>query len=105
MIAAGCLGFLWRHLKARVSRTWPLVDARFEGGNVTRTGSRRRAYLLELSYSYTVEGHIYGGQFRRKFRSEDEAHSLLRNLQQFGIRVRDDPRAASRSAFEPDRDI
>jgi hypothetical protein len=107
------LGFLgavglqmgWRRLRARRSQSWPLVDAHLEGGSVHEAGGRHPAYVLEVAYSYTVDGHIFSGEYQRTFPTRDEADRLLRNLQQFGIRVRVDPLRPDRSGFDPYRDI
>lgn len=94
-----------RHRRARSSRSWPLVDAHLEGGSVIQTGDRHPAYLLEITYSYTVDGEVFSGEYRQEFRTKDEPESLLRNFEQFGIRVRIDPQCPSHSGFEPYRDI
>jgi hypothetical protein len=58
-------------------------------------------YVVDLSYSYQVEGARYGGAYRESFRSEDQAKRSRRFFENLPVPVRYHPREPSRSVLDP----
>jgi hypothetical protein len=92
-------------LHQRRSRSWPFTPATIESGSVdmvTRDG--RWAYLLKASYSYSVDGERYGGNYTELFSTASEAEGVLESLREMPPPVRYKPGDPSESAMEPYRD-
>jgi hypothetical protein len=100
-----CAGLLVRRLRTHILSSWPLLEAHLESKTITQMGGRRPFYRLEIGYSYSLDGHIYGGSYQEDFKKEEEAEHRFQNLSRFGFRVRVDPRRPNRSAFDPYRDF
>ena len=104
------LGFIWADpigswLKERLSRAWPLTQGRFENGRVLEFTGRARAHVLEVTYSYLVEGDTYFCIYRKSFDNESDAKQLLANLERSPFRIRFDPRDNRRSVLDPYKDF
>jgi hypothetical protein len=60
-------------------KSWPWTYAFIEFAKVAEDPKGGPSdYVLELSYSYLVDGARYGGAYRESFRSEDQAKKSLR---------------------------
>jgi|ERR1700691_5332551 hypothetical protein len=66
--AATSASILW--LRKRSSRHWPIIF-----GNVESASSfeNNGTWLTDVSYSYSIQGDFYSGQFQVRSRSEDKA--------------------------------
>lgn len=92
-------------LRQRQSRSWPYAPATIENGSVdvvTRNG--RWAYLLKASYSYSVDGETYGGNYTELFGTASEAEGVLKSLRELPPPTRYKPGDPSECAMDPYRD-
>jgi hypothetical protein len=83
-------------------KSWPWTYAFIEFAKVAEDPKGGPSdYVLELSYSYLVDGARYGGAYRESFRSEDQAKKSLRFFENLPVPVRYHPRDPSRSVLDP----
>lgn len=89
----------WRR---RRPKSWPSAYALVEFAKVSEDPDGGPAgIVLELFYSYQVDGARYGGEYRESFRSQDHARRSLRFFQDLPVPVRYHPRDPSRSVLDP----
>ncbi|MGC9945290.1 MAG: DUF3592 domain-containing protein [Bryobacteraceae bacterium] len=92
-------------LRRRRSQSWPWAKTTIESGSVEPVSQgRSRVYRLTLGYSYAVNGDEYGGAYTESFRSEHEAQSVLKSLQELPPPARYKPGDPSESVMDPYRD-
>ena len=102
---------LWRRIQRHRAATWPLADGRIESVHVTpapgwlRASRRATSDVAEIGYSYSVEGMIYRGVYRRDFPSAGAAQEFIRDLYHQPVAVHYNPARPSSSAIsEPSLD-
>ena len=89
----------WR--KWRGQETWPLAEAKVESTDVKPVQTRSsQHFLVELAYSYAVQGEFYSGYWQRSFEQEEEAWKLVYELRRVPIQVRYRPQEPGTSSFD-----
>jgi hypothetical protein len=92
-------------LRRRRSRSSPWAETTIEGGCVELIyQGRRRARVLLVSYSYSVNGERYHGSYTQSFQGESEAQGVLRSLQEMPPPARYKSSNPSESVMDPYRD-
>ncbi|HWZ31232.1 MAG TPA: hypothetical protein VNX18_07860 [Bryobacteraceae bacterium] len=109
-LALVCTSLGYRWWMDRITRSWPVAEAKLDSGSVSsalvasRT-RRRKRYLLNVKYSYFVAGSLYGGTWFKHFGTKEEADHLWKSLNELMVLVRYNPRKPERSYFDPYRDV
>ncbi len=76
--------------KFQGAATWPVTDSTVEFVSVEAEGRRRDRHnpfktrpgdwMVELAYSYSVDGHFYSGFYQCRFPTEENARSFSERL-------------------------
>jgi hypothetical protein len=93
--------FYYQRWIDRVSRTWPVAEAKLESSSIAKAGRR---YILRIGYSYLAGGSPYGGTWYKSFPTEAGAAQLRQSLEETLVLVRFNPDSPDRSYFDPFRD-
>ena len=101
VIGAGFLGLGWKKIKALVARSWPLVQGNIESVTVTehRTRQHVKYYVLEIAYSYSVDGEYYSGFYDKTFWRERSADQLAADVRGKAAFIRHKPASPHISAL------
>lgn len=103
---AGWLRPLWLWLQREQAKSWPTASARIDSASIaepkrflglTLQPNRSRTYDAVLTYSYTLSGDSFRGEYKRQCGSESEAQQFLRDLQGQPVPVQYDPNKPARS--------
>jgi hypothetical protein len=73
----------WRSLSLLGAKYWPMSKGKVEYATVTRKREHHLFYMAyyvcEVSYSYSVAGEYYAGQFEKLYFREDTARDVAEN--------------------------
>lgn len=91
----------------RKSANWPLAPATFEDGDVTLVPDRYKdGFVLNVSFSYTVSGEIYGGVYEGGYyQSARDANQVLESIKAGPLYVRYNPSQPQTYSIDPFRDV
>jgi Protein of unknown function (DUF3592) len=92
-VAAGAAITLW--LRKRSARNWPTVSGKVEQASCFENNG---TWITDISYSYTVAGEFFSGQFPLKARNEQKANEQIVQWKDQSILVRYSPRKPEISA-------
>ena len=100
-IGAAFLGLGWKKIKALVARSWPLVQGNVESVTVTehRTRQHVKYYVVQIAYSYSVDGEYYSGFFDKTFWRERFADQLAADARGKAAFIRHKPASPHVSAL------
>lgn len=107
-LAAGWASSLWKRRRARRSSAWPIAQAHIESAEIderkvlgVRLGRNRKdSIVARLSYSYSMAGSVYSGQYERQFSDQDEASEFIRDLPDKTVVVHYDPAKPTTSSVD-----
>ena len=85
--ASGTAVVVW--LRKRSARHWPMAFGKVESASSYQFNSR---WLTDVSYSYSVDGEFYSGQFQLTSRTERKADEQQSRWKGSSVGVRYSPR-------------
>ena len=85
--AAGTAVFVWR--RKQNAGSWPSVLGKVQFGEVIGSPKGpKTAWMVDLSYSFVVQGQYYAGKYQTKARSEDDAYEIASMMKEQAVMVR-----------------
>jgi hypothetical protein len=102
VLRAALLQYLGQWRQDHVARRWMRVQAQLENGTHAAIPGRRRLYLVQANYSYSIQGSFYGGFYEAHLRTEQETIKLLEDLKRNRFWIRVDPANLDQSRLIPE---
>ena len=86
---------IWQEFRAIQARSWPVGDGLIQSGyvDVVKGTAKKPDYAIgKITYSYTVSGDYYSGQYEKRFNTVGEAQEFVDFVNAKLISVRYNPR-------------
>lgn len=101
LLGAGLVGFGWKKIRSFAARNWPSVLGNVESVTVTehRTRQHVRYYVVQVAYSYAVDGEYYSGFYDKTFWRERSADNFAADVRGKPAFIRHKPNSPQTSAL------